>query len=55
MRSYWNRICIYYRDLTRYKMDADILMDVSNIYIILIFLSCSYILIAAIVDSKSLA
>ena len=55
MRSYWNRIYIYYRDLIRHKMDADVLMDINNIYIILTFLSCSYILIVAIVDSKPLA
>jgi hypothetical protein len=31
------------------------LIDVSNVYLILIFLSRSYILIASVVDSKSLA
>jgi len=55
MRSYWNRIYIYYRDLTRYKMNANILIDVSNIHLILTFLFRSYILIASIVDFKSLA
>jgi hypothetical protein len=55
MRSYWNRIYMYYRDLIYYKMDGDVLMDISNIYLIPIFLSCSYILIAAIVDFKSSA
>ena len=55
MQSYWKRIYIYYRDLTRYKMDGDILIDVYNIYFILIFFSCSCILIAVIVDFKSSA
>ena len=54
MRSYWNKIYMYYRDFTRHKMDANILIDVSNIYLISTFLSHSYILIASIVDSKSL-
>jgi hypothetical protein len=55
MQSYWNRIYIYYRDLTCYKIDGNVLMDISDIYLIPIFLSCSCILIAAIVDFKSSA
>ena len=55
MRSYWNRICMYYRDLTCHKMDADVLMDVGDVHLIPTFLSRSYILIASVVDSKSSA
>jgi hypothetical protein len=31
MRSYWKRISIYYKDLTRYKIDGDVLNNIYNV------------------------
>ena len=46
---------MYCRDLTRYKMDGDVLTDVCDVHVALTFLPRSCLLIATVVDSKSLA
>ena len=46
---------MYYRDLTRYKMVGDVLTDVCDVHIAPTILPRSCLLIATVVNSKSLA
>ena len=46
---------MYNRNLTRYRMDGDVLTDVCDVHIAPTFLPRSRLLIATVVDFKSLA